>query len=299
VTRRNGCKRRRLIRRALVRDDQAKTKHLGEVSMDRLKGKIAIVVGAGSIGAGWGNGKATAVTFAREGGLVFCVDRNASAAEETVDIIRSEGGQAAAFTADVSRASQIEAMVQACLKSYGRIDVLDNNVGIAETGSVAEVSEADWDRVFAVNLKSAYLAMKHVIPVMIRQGGGSIINISSIASIRHLGISYVSYAASKAALNQMTRTTAVEFAKQHVRVNAILPGLMKTPMVEQSAGLAASYASGDVEAMWRARDAQVPMGHMGEAWDVANAALFLASEESKYITGIELIVDGGITCKSG
>jgi NAD(P)-dependent dehydrogenase (short-subunit alcohol dehydrogenase family) len=267
--------------------------------MDRLKGKIAIVVGAGSIGPGWGNGKATAVTFARESGLVFCVDRNASAAEETVDIIRSEGGQAAAFTADVSRASQIEAMVQACLKSYGRIDVLDNNVGIAETGSVAEVSEGDWDRVFAVNLKSAYLAMKHVIPVMIRQGGGSIINISSIASIRHLGISYVSYAASKAALNQMTRTTAVEFAKQHVRVNAILPGLMKTPMVEQSAGLAASYASGDVEAMWRARDAQVPMGHMGEAWDVANAALFLASEESKYITGIELIVDGGITCKSG
>jgi len=116
--------------------------------------------------------------------------------------------------------------------------------------------------------------MKHVIPVMARQGGGSIINISSIASIRHLGISYVSYATTKAAMNQMTRTTAVEFAPKHIRVNAILPGLMKTPMVEHSAGLAASYAAGDVEAMWRARDAQVPMGHMGEAWDVANAALF-------------------------
>ena len=265
--------------------------------MDRLKGKIAIVVGAGSIGPGWGNGKATAVTFAREGAHVFCVDRNASAAEETVNIIRSEGGKATAFTADVSGASEIEAMVQACLKSHGRIDVLDNNVGIAETGSVVEVREADWDRVFAVNLKSAYLAMKNVIPVMVRQGGGSIINISSIASIRHLGISYVSYGASKAAMNQMTRTTAVEFAKHHVRVNAILPGLMKTPMVEQSAGLAASYANGDVEAMWRARDAQVPMGHMGDAWDVANAALFLASEESKYVTGVELVVDGGITLK--
>ncbi|MCA6105830.1 SDR family NAD(P)-dependent oxidoreductase [Bradyrhizobium cenepequi] len=265
--------------------------------MDRLKGKIAMVVGAGSIGPGWGNGKATAVTFAREGASVFCVDRNAAAAEETAGIITGEGGRATAFTADVSRASDIEAMVAACLKTYGRIDVLDNNVGIAEIGSVVEVSEAEWDRVFAVNLKSAYLAMKHVIPVMQKQGGGSIINISSIASIRHLGISYVTYATTKAAMNQMTRTTAVQFAAEHVRVNAILPGLMKTPMVAHSAGLAASYSAGDVEAMWRARDAQVPMGHMGDAWDVANAALFLASDESKYVTGIELVVDGGTTCK--
>jgi NAD(P)-dependent dehydrogenase (short-subunit alcohol dehydrogenase family) len=265
--------------------------------MDRLKGKIAVVVGAGSVGPGWGNGKATAVTFAREGAEVLCVDRNAAAAEETVKIIGSEGGKATALTADVSRAIEVEAMVEACLKIYDRIDVLDNNVGIAEMGGVIEVSEAEWDRVFAVNLKSAFLTMKHVIPVMRRQGGGSIINISSIASIRHLGISYVTYASSKAAMNQMTRTTAVEFAGDRIRVNAILPGLMKTPMVEHSAGLASSYGAGDVEAMWRARDAQVPMGHMGEAWDVANAALFLASDESRYITGIELVVDGGITLK--
>src|SRR6202140_4411309 len=265
--------------------------------MQRLKGKTAIVVGAGSIGPGWGNGKATAATFAREGAQVFCVDRNAAATKETVELMPSEGGQALACTADASRAADIEAMVAACVKAYGRIDVLDNNVGIAETGSVVEVSEADWDRVFAINLKSAFLAMKHVIPVMTDQGGGSIINISSIASIRHLGISYVTYGTTKAAMNQMTRTTAVEFAAKNIRVNAILPGLMKTPMVEHSAGLAASYAKGDVEAMWRARDAQVPMGHMGEAWDVANAALFLASDESKYVTGIELVVDGGITLK--
>ena len=265
--------------------------------MDRLKGKVAMVVGAGSIGPGWGNGKATAVTFAREGAKVFCVDRKGEAAEETVRLIVSEGGEAAAFTADVSRAAEVEAMVAACLKSYGRIDVLDNNVGIAEMGSVVDVSEEKWDRVFAINLKSAYLAMKHVVPVMQRQGGGSIINISSIASIRDLGISYVTYGATKAAMNQMTKTTAVQFARDHVRVNAILPGLMKTPMVEHTAGLAASYAKGDVEAMWKARDAQVPMGHMGEAWDVANAALFLASDESKYVTGLELVVDGGITCK--
>jgi len=263
----------------------------------RLKGKTAIVVGAGSIGPGWGNGKATAVTFAREGAAVFCVDRNAAAASETVEIITSEGGKAIAFAADASREDDVQAMVAACLKAYGRIEVLDNNVGIAETGSVIDVSEADWDRVFAVNLKSAFLAMKHVIPVMAERGGGSIINISSIASIRHLGISYITYGTTKAAMNQMTRTTAVEFAARNIRVNAILPGLMKTPMVEHSAGLAASYARGDVEAMWRARDAQVPMGHMGDAWDVANAALFLASDESKYVTGIELVVDGGITLK--
>jgi NAD(P)-dependent dehydrogenase (short-subunit alcohol dehydrogenase family) len=268
-----------------------------EKSVKRLEGKTAIVVGAGSIGPGWGNGKATAVTFAREGARVFCVDRNGKAAEETAGIIVKEGGKAEAFAADAARGGDIEAMVAACLKAYGRIDVLDNNVGIAEVGSVVEVTEEDWDRVFAVNLKSAYLAMKYVIPVMVKQGGGSIINISSIASIRHLGISYVTYATTKAAMNQMTRTTAVEFAPQKVRVNAVLPGLMKTPMVEHSAGLAASYAKGDVEAMWRARDAQVPMGHMGEAWDVANAALFLASDESRYVTGIELVVDGGITLK--
>ena len=266
--------------------------------MGRLDGKTAIVVGAGSIGPGWGNGKATAVTFAREGAQVFCVDRNAAAAEETAGIIAGEGGRAIAFTADASRAEDIASMVAACLTAYGRIDVLDNNVGVAETGSVIDVAEADWDRVFAVNLKSAFLAMKHVIPVMVAQGGGSIINISSIASIRHLGISYVTYGTTKAAMNQMTRTTAVEFAPKKVRVNAILPGLMKTPMVEHSAGLAASYAGGDIEAMWRARDAQVPMGHMGTAWDVANAALFLASDESKYITGIELVVDGGLTCRA-
>src|SRR5437879_12342515 len=161
--------------------------------MERLKGKTAMVVGAGSIGPGWGNGKATAVTFAREGAQVFCVDRNQAAAEETVKIITGEGGRATAFTADVSRAAEVETMVAACLKTYGRIDVLDHHVGIAEMGSVVEVTEAEWDRVFAVNLKSAFLAMKHVIPVMQKQGGGSIINISSIASIRHLGISYVSY----------------------------------------------------------------------------------------------------------
>ena len=170
-------------------------------------------------------------------------------------------------------------------------------VGIAELGGVVEVPEAAWDKVFAVNLKSAYLTMKHVIPLMERQGGGSIINISSVASIRYTGVPYATYYATKAALNHLTRTTAVEYAEKRIRVNAILPGLMKTPMVEKSAGLAQNYAAGDVEEMWRVRDREVPMGFGGSAWDVAWAAVYLASDESRYVTGIELVVDGGLTLK--
>ena len=264
---------------------------------ERLSGKTALVVGAGSVGPGWGNGKATAVLFAREGAKVFCVDVNPAAAEETVNIIRAEGGDAQAFQADVSKPAEIAGFVEACVRHYGRIDVLDNNVGLAEVGGVVELDEAVWDRMFQVNLKSCFLAMKHVIPVMERQGGGSIVNISSIASIRYTGVPYSTYYATKAAMNHLSRTTAVEYAGRNIRVNCVLPGLMKTPMVEKSTGLADTYAKGDVEAMWKARDAQVPMGHMGTAWDVAYAALFLASDESRYVTGLDLVVDGGVTLK--
>ncbi|MFY9837475.1 MAG: SDR family oxidoreductase [Xanthobacteraceae bacterium] len=264
---------------------------------DRLKGKVALVVGAGSIGPGWGNGKATAVAFAREGARVFCADINPAAAEETVALIKTEGGEATACHCDVSRSADVAAMVEACGSTYGRIDILDNNVGLAEVGGVVEVSESDWDRVFAANLKGAFFTMKHTIPLMVRQGGGSIVNISSIASIRYTGVPYATYYATKAALNHLTGTTAVEYASRKVRVNAILPGLMKTPMVERSAGLAASYADGDIEEMWRVRDRQVPMGFGGDAWDVAWAAVYLASDESRYVTGVLLTVDGGLTLK--
>jgi NAD(P)-dependent dehydrogenase (short-subunit alcohol dehydrogenase family) len=263
----------------------------------RLNGKTALVVGAGSVGPGFGNGKATAVLFAREGARVFCVDLNEAAAEETVGIIESEGGEAAACRADASHATDVQRFVAGCRQRFGRIDVLNNNVGIAEGGGVVEMPEEEWDRVFAVNLKSCFLAMKHVIPVMEVQGGGSIVNISSIASIRFTGVPYAAYYATKAAMNNLTRTTAVEYAPKRIRINAVLPGLMKTPMVEHSVSITESFGGGDVEAMWRARDRQVPLGHMGDAWDVAHAALFLASDEARYITGIELLVDGGLTQK--
>lgn len=261
----------------------------------RLKEKVAIVVGAGSSGPGWGNGKATAVAFAREGAKVLCVDVHRVAAEETAMIIAREGGEARAYQADATVAADVAGLVAACRSAYGRIDILENVVGVAQVGGVVEVSEDDWDRIFAVNLKSAFLTMKYVIPLMEAQGGGSIINISSIAAIRYTGVPYATYYASKAALSHLTRTTAAQYAAKQVRVNAILPGLMETPMVLKSTGLAEAY--GGADEIWKARAKQVPMGFGGNAWDVAWASVYLASDESRYVTGIELVVDGGITLK--
>jgi NAD(P)-dependent dehydrogenase (short-subunit alcohol dehydrogenase family) len=261
----------------------------------RLQGKIAIVTGAGSVGPGWGNGKATAVLFAREGAHVVAIDLKREAVEETVGIIEREGNRGEAHVADVTRAADIERVVSACMGRHGRIDILHNNVGIVEVGGGASATEESWDRVVDVNLTSMFLTCKAVLPHMERQGKGAIVNISSISGIRWLGVPYVSYAATKAGILGLTQSIAIEYAKKGVRANAILPGLMNTPMVEKS--LAGYYAQGDVDKMLTARAAQCPTGTLGDAWDVAYAAVYLASDEAKYVTGAQLVVDGGLTCK--
>lgn len=262
---------------------------------ERLKNKVAIVTGAGSIGPGWGNGKATAVLFAREGAKVFAVDINLKAAEETKYIIDQEGGICSIMKVDVTKSEEVKSMVDQCIKTYGRIDILHNNVGIVVVGGPVETSEETWDRVMAVNLKSMFLTCKYVIPYMEKQGGGVIINISSIAAIRYTGVPYITYYTSKAGILGFTMGIALQYASKNIRANCILPGLMHTPFIVEP--LKEVYGEGDVEKMIEVRNKQCPTGKMGEAWDVAYAALYLASDEAKYVTGVQLIVDGGITCK--
>ena len=263
---------------------------------NRLKNKIAIVAGAGSVGPGWGNGKATAVLFAREGAAIFALDIDDSALAETAGIIEDEGGSVATMPCDVTKAEQIAAMVEACVERFGRIDILHNNVGGSAPGGPVEMSEDEWQAQLDFNLTSVFLTCKHVLPVMEQQGSGAIVNVSSIAGMRFIGNHHIGYAASKAGLIQFTRAIAVKYAAQGIRANTVVPGLMHTPLVEVRLG--DQYGGGDVAALIEKRDAQVPMGHMGDAWDVAYAALFLASDEAKYVTGAELVVDGGFVAKS-
>ena len=262
----------------------------------RLQDKVAIVTGSGSVGPGWGNGKAMSVLFARQGARVVGVDIDAAAAAATQDIIDGEGGQAIAVVADVTSGADVERLVATALAAYGRIDILVNNVGIAVVGGPAELDEADWERVMRVNIKSAYLTCHHVLPVMIRQHAGAIVNNASVAVRGWAGVNYGFYAASKGAMVAMTRTMAIRHAPDGVRANCVLPGLMNTPLVH--AALTRVYGDeGDIDNLIRMRDAQCPLGHMGDAWDTAYAALFLASDEAKYITATELLVDGGLSAR--
>jgi NAD(P)-dependent dehydrogenase (short-subunit alcohol dehydrogenase family) len=262
---------------------------------DRLKEKVAIVTGAGSVGPGWGNGKAIAVLFAREGARVLALDINLAAAEETRVIIQKEGGECTIQRADVTKSEQVKAAVETCIQTYGRVDILVNNVGIVEVGGPLELSEENWDKVINVNLKSVFLTCKYTLPHMVAQSSGAIVNISSIAAIRFTGYPSASYNASKGAINQLTQNIAVQYAEKGIRANCVLPGLMNTPMIVEP--LKRFYSEGDIEKMIKIRDAQVPMKKMGDAWDTAYAALFLASDEARYITGTWLVVDGGVTCK--
>ena len=262
--------------------------------MKNLENRIALVFGAGSVGPGWGNGKASAVTYARKGAKVVCVDVNFAAAQETVDIIAAEGFEALALQCDVTAFESVENCVAETIKTYGRIDILHNNVGHAKMGGPPDLSAQDWQREMDLNVTGMFYACKQVIPIMLKQGKGVITNISSVAAIRYTGYPYSVYYAAKGAVNQFTVGLALQYAREGIRANAIMPGLMDTPLIYQQ--ISSNYGSQDE--MVKARHEAAPMGRMGTGWDVANAAAFLASDDASYITGVCLPVDGGLTMRS-
>jgi len=263
----------------------------------RLQNKVAIVMGGGQTpGETMGNGRAVALTFARQGARVLVVDRDLASAQDTVDLIERAGGTASAFAADVTVESDLAAVPAACVERYGRIDVLHNNVGRSEGDApVMQLEEANWLALLDINLKSVVFACKHTLPIMREQGGGVIINISSTSSV--CTRQTITYKTAKAGINAITQNMAVENAPYGVRVNAILPGLMDTPMAIERR---ARERGVDREVVRKERHAEVPLNTgMGSAWDVANAALWLASDEAAYVTGVLLPVDGGLSARVG
>ena len=260
--------------------------------MGRLKNKVALIIGAGGSGLGLSNSKAAAVLFAREGARVIAVDIDAEALKETSSAILEEGGQCETVVADATSSAEIAQAVRVSVERCGRIDILHNNVGRPIMGDPVDLSEADWQRAIELNLSSAFLACKHVLPIMRSQAAGAIVNVSSLASIQVNAYPYFGYLAAKAGLNQFTRALAVYYGPHGIRANAVLPGVMDTPLIYRE--IAGQHANS--EELRAKRNAASPMGRMGEPWDVAYAALFLASDEAKYITGVCLPVDGGKAC---
>lgn len=261
----------------------------------RLEGKVALITGAGCVGPGWGNGRAASVIFAQEGAKIFAVDLSSDTMNETLEKVQDFKGDITPYIGDVTKHDHVITMVKACLDIYGKIDILVNNVGGSAPGGAVALPEELWNAQLDRNLKSVYMVCKHVIPVMEANRGGSIVNISSTSGLRWTGAPQVAYAASKAAIIQFSRVTAVEYAKAKIRVNTVIPGQMHTPMVE--ARLAGQRAGGDVEALLEARLRRIPLGFMGDGRDTAYAALFLASDEARFITGTEIIVDGGMVAR--
>ena len=243
-----------------------------------------------------GNGRATSILFARAGARVFLVDARVESARETHSIIAREGGESFAFAADVTRAEDCRRMAEECAETYGRIDILVNNVGIGgEDQGPVKLREEVWDRIFAVNLKSMFLTCKYVLPYMEKQESGSIVNISSAAAVA--AVSMLAYKTSKAGVNALTHSVAMKYAKKGIRANAIMPGLMNTPMAIEGIS---QHRGVNKEDLIKARNSMVPLkGGMGSGWDTAHAALFLASDEAKFITAVILPVDGGQCAKIG
>jgi hypothetical protein len=260
--------------------------------MNRLKDRVAIVTGAGSVGPGWGNGRATAVRFVEEGARVFAVDYKKEALQETVE---KSGGRLETHICNVTDSEAVKAMVVACEKKFGRIDILVNNVGGSAPGGPVEMTEEAWDRQLEHNLKGVFLACKHVLPVMERQKSGAIVNLSSTSGIRWGGSAHIAYATSKAGILQFSRSLAAQYAARGIRVNTVVPGQLHTPLVE--ARLAGQRAGGDVQKLLKERLDRIPLGFAGDGRDTANAVLFLASDEARFITGAEIVVDGGMTIR--
>jgi NAD(P)-dependent dehydrogenase (short-subunit alcohol dehydrogenase family) len=261
----------------------------------RLQDRVAIVTGAGCVGPGWGNGRATAVRFAEEGAKIFAVHRNLDSVAETVEHVQAAGGEIVVQQCDVTDGTSVAAMIAACMARFGRIDVLVNNVGGSAAGGPVEMTEEVWDAQVDTNLKSVFLTCKNVLPEMERQKHGVIVNVASTSGLRWTGAAQVGYAATKAGVIQLSRVVAVQYAAKGVRVNSIVPGQLHTPMVE--ARLAKQRTGGNVEALLASRLKRIPIGFMGDGRDTANAALFLASDEARFITGTEIVVDGGMTVR--
>ena len=261
----------------------------------RLEGRVAIVTGAGCVGPGWGNGRATAVRFAEEGARVFALDIDTDSMDETVANVVEAGGEIATHRCDVTDGASVSDAVGACLERWGGIDVLVNNVGGSARGGPVEMDEEVWDAQVDYNLKSVFLTCKNVLPSMEARGGGAIVNVASTSGLRWTGAAQVAYAATKAGVIQLSRVVAVQYADRNIRVNTVVPGQLHTPMVE--ARLAGQRTGGDVETLLRQRVGRIPLGFMGDGRDTANAALYLASDEARFVTGTEIVVDGGMTVR--
>ena len=270
----------------------------------RLKGKIAIVTGAGAVGPGWGNGRAIAVRFAQEGAIVVAVDRNLAAMDETLRLAAASGdadgddiaGRIDVVRCNVSRSNEVAALVADCVARHGGLDVLVNNVGTPIPGGPTQLTEDEWDLQIDVNLKTVFLGCKHAIPAMVARGGGSIINIASTSGIRFTGAAQVGYAAAKAGVIQLSRVVAVEHAPDRIRVNAVVPGQLHTPLVDALL-VAQQQADGNIDALLARRQARIPLPFSGDGRDTAAAALYLASDDARWVTGTEIIVDGGMSAR--
>jgi len=261
----------------------------------RFKGKVALVTGAGCVGPGWGNGRAIAVRLAEEGAHVIAIDRDPARVAETIERAGDLGVMMRVASCDVTDSRSIADVVEQTVAEFGRIDVLVNNVGGSSAGGPVEMAEEVFDAQVDFNLKSVFLMLKHVLPVMERHESGAIVNVASTSGLRWTGAAQVAYAATKAGVIQLSRVVAVQYAARGIRVNCVVPGQLHTPMVE--ARLAKQLAGGDVEALLRQRRARIPLGFMGDGRDTAAAVAYLASAEARFVTGAEIVVDGGMTVR--